>query len=198
MDQDVEVLARAIGARVKQERKACGWTLDAFAARAGVSRRMLVNVEQGTVNPSVATLLRLSDALGLGLPTLVAPPRSTAGTVTRRGDGAVLWTGEHGGRGILLGGTEPPNVVELWDWTLQPAERHVSEPHAVGTRELLHVLDGTVTIEIDGDATDLGPDDTLSFAGDVAHSYANAGAHAARFSLAVFEPGVGSPRRTPA
>ena len=37
---------------------------------------MLVNVEQGEVNPSVGTLLRLSDALGVGLPALVQPPQS--------------------------------------------------------------------------------------------------------------------------
>lgn len=32
---------------------------------------MVVNVEQGVSNPSIATLLRLSDALGVGLPALV-------------------------------------------------------------------------------------------------------------------------------
>ena len=40
---------------------------------------MVVSVEQGAVNPSVGTLLRLSDALGIGLPALVAPPRAAAG-----------------------------------------------------------------------------------------------------------------------
>ena len=44
------------------------WTLDQLAEAAGVSRRMVVNVEQGTANPSVGTLLRLGEALGVGLP----------------------------------------------------------------------------------------------------------------------------------
>ena len=35
-------------------------------------------------------------------------------------------------------------------------------------------------------------DDAISFAGDVPHSYANAGAGPARFTLTVFEPGVGA------
>ena len=34
--------------------------------------------------------------------------------------------------------------------------------------------------------------DAVAFPGDVAHSYANPGTQQARFSLAVFEPGVGS------
>ena len=39
---------------------------------------MVVNVEQGTANPSVGTLLRISDALGIGLPALVRTPATKA------------------------------------------------------------------------------------------------------------------------
>src|SRR5205807_681126 len=110
----------------------------------GVSRRMVVNVEQGTTNPSVGTLLRLSDALGLGLPALVEPPERTSLRVVRAGEGAALWTGDAGGRGVLVAGTEPPDVLELWDWTLAAGDRYASEAHAAGTRELAQVLEGTV------------------------------------------------------
>src|SRR6478609_10681795 len=139
MDESTTSLALAIGARVKQERQSRGWTLDQLAESAGVSRRMVVNVEQGTANPSVGTLLRISDALGIGLPALVGPPQTKPVKVTHRGEGAVLWTGEAGGRGVLVAGTEPPNVVELWDWTLGPGEQHLSEAHVSGTRELVQV-----------------------------------------------------------
>lgn len=142
MDSETASLAQTIGTRVKHERNARGWTLDRLAAAAGVSRRMVVNVEHGSVNPSVGTLLRLSDALGIGLPALVEPIARRTSKVTRAGEGAVLWSGEHGGRGVLVAGTEPPDVVELWDWTLEPGDRHTSEAHTSGTRELLHVQEG--------------------------------------------------------
>src|SRR3954463_9534049 len=147
MDATTAALATAIGARVRQERQVRHWTLDQLAEAAGVSRRMVVNVEQGAVNPSVGTLLRISDALGLGLPSLVehASPRPVK--VIRRGDGAALWTGEWGGRGVLVAGTEPPDVVELWEWTLGPGDQHVGGPHAPGTKELMHVQQGKVKIE---------------------------------------------------
>ena len=192
MDQSAESLARAIGLRVRQERRAKDWTLNQLAESAGVSRRMLVNVEQGSVNPSVGTLLRLSDALGVGLPALVEPPVARATQVTRRGAGAALWTGEHGGRGVLVAGTEPPDVVELWDWTLAPGERHASEAHSAGTRELLHVQEGVVVVETGDERYELETGDALGFFGDTAHSYANPNTAPARFSLAVFEPGVGA------
>ena len=196
MDESTTSLALAIGARVKQERQSRGWTLDQLAAAAGVSRRMVVNVEQGAANPSVGTLLRISDALGVGLPALVEPPQPKAVKVTRHGGGATLWRGESGGRGMLVAGTGPPDVVELWDWTLGPGDQHVSEAHTPGTKELIHVHEGTVTVEVAGQSVTLDTGDAVAFPGDVKHSYSNPGKQPAMFSLAVFEPGVGSTPRS--
>jgi transcriptional regulator with XRE-family HTH domain len=192
MEDSTTALSRAIGVRVRQERQSRRWTLDQLAEAAGVSRRMVVNVEQGAVNPSVGTLLRLSDALGVGLPALVEPPAPKALKVIRAGDGAALWSGEAGGRGVLVAGTEPPDVVELWDWTLGPGDRHESEAHTHGTKELIQVQEGTVTVEVADQSVTLAVGDAVAFPGAVAHAYANTGSHASRFTLAVFEPGVGS------
>jgi transcriptional regulator with XRE-family HTH domain len=196
MDQTATALATAIGTRIRQERLSRNWTLDHLAGVAGVSRRMLVNVEQGAANPSVGTLLRLSDALGIGLPALVEPPQPAALKVTRRGEGAALWTSDAGSRGVLVAGTEPPDVVELWDWTLAPADRHASEAHSTGTKELIQLHEGTITIEAAGQSVVLEPGDALAFPGDVPHAYINMSESPARFSLSVFEPGVGSVNRS--
>jgi transcriptional regulator with XRE-family HTH domain len=195
MDLGAAELASAIGRRVKLERQARRWTLDQLADAAGVSRRMVINVEQGAANPSVAILLRLSDALGIGLPALVEPPQPRRVKVTRVGEGAVLWSSPAGGRGVLVAGTQPPDVVELWDWTLAPADIHDSEAHASGTKELLQVQHGEVTVTVAGDQTTLVVGDAITFDGDLAHSYTNPGDEPARFLLAVFEPGVGSASR---
>lgn len=191
-EADTAALAVAIGARVKRERQARGWTLDQLAAAAGVSRRMLINVEHGTVNPSVGTLLRISDALGVGLPALVEPPQPKPVKVTRAGHGATLWSSAAGGRGVLVAGTEPPDVVELWDWTLAPGDQHVSEAHLSGTRELAQVLASTIVVTVADQSVTLDAGDAIAFPGDVAHAYTNPGPQSARFSLVVFEPGVGA------
>jgi transcriptional regulator with XRE-family HTH domain len=198
MDNNASSLAAAIGTKVRSERQAREWTLDQLAQYSGVSRRMLINVEQGTANPSVTTLLRLSDALGIGLQALVAVSQTKPVKVIRAGDAPALWTGEGGGRGVLLAGTTPPDVLELWDWTLAPGDRHDSEAHVRGTKEILQVREGTVSVTV-GDHTEvLEVDDAISFASDVPHSYANDGTRPARFSLTVFEPGVGAGTRTEA
>ena len=190
-------VARAIGGRVRHGRNSRGWTLDQLAERSGVSRRMLVSIEQGAANPSIATLLLISDALGIGLPALVDMDRSPGLRVTRAGTAPVLWRGKLGGRAVLVAGTEPPDVTELWDWTLGPDESHSTEAHAAGTRELLLVLDGQVKLTVGQHAEVLATGDSASFSGDLPHRYANPGAaHAARFALTVFEPGVGPGSRS--
>jgi transcriptional regulator with XRE-family HTH domain len=188
-------LGQLIGARVRQSRTERGWTLDELAERSGVSRRMLVNIEQGSTNPSIATLLRVSDALGVGLPILVDVDRPAALRVTRSGRAPVLWRGPSGGSAALVAGTEPPTVVELWDWSLAPGETHQSEPHAAGTRELLLVLAGRVQLQVGQVIHTLDPGDAAAFDSDVPHGYANPSPDSeamARFALTVFEPHVGS------
>jgi transcriptional regulator with XRE-family HTH domain len=191
-------VARAIGGRVRQGRNNRGWTLDQLAERSGVSRRMLVTIEQGSANPSIATLLLISDALGIGLPALVDMDRPSALRVTRADTAPVLWRGKLGGQAILVAGTEPPDVTELWDWTLGPGESHSSPAHAAGTRELLLVLDGQVEVRAGQHAEVLATGDSASFAGDLPHGYVNASSAEARFALTVFEPGVGPGSRSEA
>ena len=188
-------LVSLIGERVRARRNVRGWTLDDLAERSGVSRRMLVNVEQGVTNASIATLLRLSEALAIGLPSLVA--RSDGETpvqVNRAGTRPPLWSGEHGGEAFLTAGVTAPDVVELWDWTLAPGDRHASDAHAPGTRELVQVQQGSVTIEVGTESIHLGAGDAATFPGDVAHGYVNGRARPARFTLVVFEPGIGAAR----
>jgi transcriptional regulator with XRE-family HTH domain len=186
-----------IGERVRAHRSERGWTLDALSERAGVSRRMLISIEHGAGNPSIATLLRIGDALGVGLPVLVDVERPRELTVTAAGQAPTLWRGTSGGQARLVAGTAPPEVVELWDWTLYPGEAHQTEAHSAGTRELLLVLDGAVDLRVGDRAERLSAGDSVAFAGDVGHAYA-APADAAtpsRFALTVFEPTVGAGRR---
>jgi len=196
MDDGTRVLAQAIGARVKHERQTRRWTLDQLAEAAAVSRRMVVNIEQGGVNPSVGTLLRLASALGVGLPSLVDLPRAGAMTITRSGEAARLWTSPSGGHGDLVAATDAPDVTELWEWTLYPGDVHTSEPHLPGTKELIQVHEGSVAIEAGERSVTLEPGDAVAFPGDIAHSYANSGSETARFSLAVSEPKARSTTRS--
>jgi transcriptional regulator with XRE-family HTH domain len=190
-EDDAHGLSALIGARVRSERTAHGWTLDQLAERSGVSRRMVVNVEQGTSNASIATLLRLSGAFGVSLSALVAVDAESSVTVHLADDRQVLWRGQRGGEAVMVASTHAPDVVELWDWTLGAGDEYVSERHSAGTLELLHVLAGSVRMTVGDEVVDLVVGDAMSFSGGSPHAYANPGRRTARFALSVFQPGVG-------
>lgn len=182
----------SIGRRVRAERQRRGWTQEDLAQHSGVSRRMLISVEQGSANASISTLLKLAWALGVSLAALVEEPTEGIMSVRRAQDRVVYWRGDHGGEGCMVATTQPPNVVELWDWTLGPGDEYVSSTHSAGTRELIHVLAGTVRLTVDGQDVELAVGDAMTFASDRPHGYANAGSDTARFSLSVFQPNVGA------
>jgi DNA-binding XRE family transcriptional regulator len=189
---DATALAASIGAQVRSQRQLHDWTLDELAQRSGVSRRMLVNVEQGTTNPSIATLLRLSDSLGIGLPALVDVATGQAMLVRRSTDMTPMWTSPNGGQAVMVAGTQAPNVVELWDWTLGPGDIHTSQAHARGTRELIAVLQGTLRLRLGDREELLKTGDSATFDADSDHAYLNPSKQRkTRFALTVFEPSVG-------
>lgn len=69
----------ALGRLIRERRKAVGMTGEELARMAGVSRRLLVEVERGRrANVGAAALLRLLELLGL---TVEVQPRGSAGRV---------------------------------------------------------------------------------------------------------------------
>lgn len=190
VDASIEQVPVAVGRRVRAARSARGWTLDRLADESGVSRRMIVNIESGSSNAGITTLLRLATALRVSLADLVSDVVAPGGdvVVTSPRDRRPLWQGDDGGSAVLVAAADTPDMLELWDWSLGPEERYDSEPHRPGTRELIHVLTGTVRLTVGGEVRDLRAGEAASFPGDLPHGYANAGRRTARFSLTVFEP----------
>src|ERR1039457_350965 len=82
-----------------------GWSLDQLAARSGVSKGVLVALEQGRSNPNLATLARISDAFGVA----GTRPRDVPDQPSVRIPGParlrVLWHGPSGGTGTIIAAT---------------------------------------------------------------------------------------------
>ena len=62
----------ALGQAIRRRREAKGWILETLAAETGISRRMLIGIEQGRRNPGVASLFALASALGVRAADLIA------------------------------------------------------------------------------------------------------------------------------
>ena len=65
-------LAKAFGKAVREERERQGLSQEALGDAAGLDRTYVSGLERAVRNPTLATMERLSDALGVKLSKLVA------------------------------------------------------------------------------------------------------------------------------
>lgn len=165
----------ALGPIVRRARKANGLTLDQVAARTGLSKSLVSQIERGIVNPTFAVVWRLTQALGLELSAL-DPDTSPESRVIehlhhyatpekRSADGKVVLR--------LLSPQRTILPAEWYDMQLQPGGILRAPPHAVGTYEHLSCLEGVLTVTIGSRSVTLPAGDTLRYDADQPHSIAN-------------------------
>lgn len=65
--------AGQLGTSLRASRKALGMTIEALSTRSGCSQAMLSKVETGKSLPSIPTLTRIADALGVTMGSLLDP-----------------------------------------------------------------------------------------------------------------------------
>src|SRR3954470_18209362 len=141
-----DAVAEALAANVRRLRTAQGLTLDTLAARAEVSRGMLIQIEQRRVNPSLGTLVRVADALDVGVQELVDLGGDPSMRVVAAGEQVELWSSAGGGSARLIVGSDGREPVEAWGWTMRPGDEHPAQPHPPGTREIVYVQAGRLTV----------------------------------------------------
>jgi transcriptional regulator with XRE-family HTH domain len=185
MHRAIDGPARRLAAVLRELRSDRRYTLDAAANRIGISRRLLIDLEAGSGNPSLTTLLRLAEGYGVGLADLVGYADKPALTVRGARDARTLWSTDRGSRAQLLIAS---NQLELWHWSMAPGEERLSEPHRSGTEEIVRMLTGRLRISVGDEESELAGTQTALIAGDRPHSYFNPGPRRATFHLVVHEP----------
>lgn len=148
-------------------------SLSELARRSGLGKATLSQLETGQRNPTLDTLFALTTALQvpLGAVLAAAGPDSTPGAAVD----AVL----------LDRCVDPATTTEVYRLAIRQAVQQ-SAPHAPGVVELLTVTQGQVRAGVRGEEVELGPGQSLRFAGDVPHSYQGLAAHSTGFLVMVY------------
>jgi transcriptional regulator with XRE-family HTH domain len=161
------------GRAVKQHREAAGFSLRMLAARSGISASMISDIERGAKSPTVITVVRLAEALGISAAALVdgganPVPRIR---VLRRGEGA---GGEHPARWKSLGPAVSGSRIDFVRYQIPPSTVVGPAPaHASGTVEHLHVASGTVRVTVGDETAELSAGDSCSCRTDAPHGVEN-------------------------
>ena len=191
---DPDAVGAAVARNLVDLRRRRGLSLEQLAQRSGVSKGMLVQIEQGRTNPSIATLCRVANGLGVAVARFVEVGEAPTLRLVRAAEAPVLWRGAGDGFARLLVGSDAPDCVELWEWRIAPGDFYAGEAHPAGTRELLHVLEGELDLEIEQTRQRVGAGDSVIFRADHPHRYANTGAALLRLIMVVVEPTGGEHR----
>jgi transcriptional regulator with XRE-family HTH domain len=160
----------SIGARIHKVRTRHRMTLRQLAASCGVTVSMLSKVENDRATPSVATLTRLAEALGVNVSLLLADPTDAQTVLTRKlPDSASNWaTAEKGYRFAGLCASridkamQPVLFIARKGRVKTGALRHSGE-------EFVYVLEGRMRYRVGRVTHELGPGDSLYFDAEEEH-----------------------------
>jgi transcriptional regulator with XRE-family HTH domain len=163
-------LSNHIARRVRTLRLARVWSLGALAERSGLSKTNVARIESGDGNPSIETLLRLTEALDITLGSLIAAERP-AGTSVVRAAGAAYVRSQSGlqGRNVWSDGRD--RRVETHELLLEPGVDYHSKAHPPGTEELVVCVSGSLEVGPEGHEVALGERDAARFPADLPHRY---------------------------
>ena len=80
-----EVVQQALGKRIRQLREKKGWSQEDFAARSGLHRTFVGNIERGLKNTTILTLLMIAHSLGISVSELLRGLEKRVEDLRKRG-----------------------------------------------------------------------------------------------------------------
>jgi XRE family transcriptional regulator, regulator of sulfur utilization len=179
------------GERIRTLREAMGLSLRDLAERSGVSAPMLSQVERGETSPTLSVAAKIAAGLELTLSQLLRLDEDGHVVVTRRSARRRRRRDGH-----ALEELTPPLPGQRADVSMHslrpgaatggPGDPPLHEP---GSRETAVVLEGKLSLEIDGERHQLGAGDSVTFDADLPHHFENPGDGDAEF-LAVVAAGL--------
>ncbi|WP_066039015.1 helix-turn-helix domain-containing protein [Herbiconiux solani] len=166
--------AVSMGARIRSLRTERGLTLVQLAVAAGMSQPFLSLVERGHARLSLASMAKLSAALGIRSGALLAEPAASRSTadgvdVVHRADARV----PSGARSVWQLAQLPGGLfgIEMWG-----SEEVFSETAVHDEDEFLYLLEGSLEVGFevgtpDGAVHRLGAGDSLTVAAGIPHGW---------------------------
>lgn len=169
---DEATINRLVGAMVKALRDKAGLTTRALAMRAGVSQPFLSQIERGVSAPSMSTIYRLAEALGVVPGDLLPRPLLDRVTVVRAYEGQELPVAERDDAAVgRIMMSRSDRMLEVIEYRIEPG-RYLEEWFESPGEMAVYVIDGALDIEFEGLGTwRLGPRDLIDHPGTVRHRW---------------------------
>jgi transcriptional regulator with XRE-family HTH domain len=173
-----DILA-TIGERIRSARQGQGMTLQTLASASNLSVSMLSLVERGRATPSIGSLVAIANCLGVTMSDIVAPgPSANPGIVVRVADQQIVETANHVIRRIIR--EDRTRGVSIAVNEYEPNTGNSEQPVSHDGYEYGFVLEGTLSVEVDGTPFELGRGDLISYSSRKPHKLWNYGTEKVR------------------
>ena len=160
--------AARIGAQLRAARLAARKSMAEVAEQAGLTKGFLSKLERDLANVSVASLIRLCEALDVSVGSLFQP---SAGEVVRAGARPPINFGGTGTSEYLLTPSGERRVQAILS-DIQPGGGSGDEPYSLPADvEFVFVLAGQLQITVDGEQLTLEQGDAFTFAASARHMF---------------------------
>ncbi|HXF74064.1 MAG TPA: cupin domain-containing protein [Actinomycetota bacterium] len=170
----------AIGPKIRQLRRQKRLSLQQLADRSGVSAAAIHKIERNGMVPTIATLMKLAQALNRPVSFFVEEGPAEPAVVIRAGERPGVFTSK---RGIRLEGISGPYgrfFLAGAVATVEPGADSGPRPMEHPGEELVFVLEGAMEFEVEGGRHVLRRGDAFHFRTDRPHRWRNPGARPAR------------------
>jgi transcriptional regulator with XRE-family HTH domain len=175
-----EVVA-GIGPKIRTLRQQQGLSLQRLAARSGVSAASIHKIERSGMVPTIATLLKIAGALQSSVAYFVdEADEAEPVTFTSAGQGRTLLTSKTGLELRSISGPYQHFTVAGAMAVVAAGADSGPTPMEHPGEELVHLLEGTLELTVDGNRYELGAGDSLHFLTDRPHCWQNPGRQPAR------------------
>ncbi len=146
-----------------------GVTQEQLAKKAMIPRSTLTHFESGSGNPSLKNLIRVADALEVGVDELLSPSISSVCLLSND----EINFKEKNGVKIYNLLTTPIKGLSLERFEFQGNDGFTGSPHLKGSKEYFTVVSGKAQVQVSGEEFSVKQGEVLIFTGDSAHSYRN-------------------------
>lgn len=159
-----------LGDRLRVARKARGLSIEQVAVAAGITKSFLSRLERDAVAASVATLIRVCNAIGIRPGSLFDGP---ATSIVRAGEGAPINLGGQGMSEFLISGSSNEHLMALLS-VIEPGGGSGSEPYTLkAASDLVHIKQGRLEVVVDNTTYELSEGDTFTFPPSLPHMWVN-------------------------
>jgi transcriptional regulator with XRE-family HTH domain len=165
LDDDARIGARLRGARLER-----GMSINQLAAATGLTKGFLSLVERDKANPSVANLVRICDALDIGIGSLFLAEHTSF--VPKPSRQRVNFGGERVEEYLLTPSDE--RALQVIESIIEPGGGSGPEEYSLrGVTELVHVISGRLDITVSGQTVHMKAGDSLTFSPRDPHMWRN-------------------------